>query len=284
MPLDPQELLKNATNLASPPIIYQRLVAVINHPRSGAADVARVLSEDTGLTARLLRLVNSALFSFPQRIGTVTHAVRVVGTAQVRDLALATSIMTAFKNVPADLVDMDSFWRHSLACGIAARVLASHRREFNVERFFVAGMLHDLGRLVIFQEKGQEAREAIERAAASGDALHRTERDVLGFDHAQVGGALMSQWNFPGAFQEAVAFHHRPAQASRFPVETAVVHIADLMANALSFGSSGTHDVPELVASAWDTLGVDAAMVPTMLEEIERQFADAAHIQLGMAA
>lgn len=284
MPLDPRELLKNATNLSSPPIIYQRLVAVINHPRSGAADVARVLSEDTGLTARLLRLVNSALFSFPQRIGTVTHAVRVVGTAQVRDLALATSIMSAFKNLPAELVDMDSFWRHSLACGIAARVLASHRREFNVERFFVAGMLHDLGRLVIFQEKGAEARDTIERAETSGEPLHTVEREVLGFDHAQVGGALMAQWNFPGAFQEAVSFHHRPAQAARFPVETAVVHIADLIANGLSLGSSGTHDVPQLDAAAWETIGVDAGLVPTILEEVDRQFTDAAHIQLGMAA
>ena len=284
MPGDPRELLKNATNVASPPVVYQRLVAVINHPRSGSADVARVLSEDTGLTARLLRLVNSALFSFPQRIGTVSHAVRVVGTTQVRDLALATSIMTNFKDVPADLVDMESFWRHSLACGIAARAIANHRQEFNAEKFFVAGMLHDLGRLVLYQELGDESRAAIEKARSTGEPLVNVEREMLGFDHAQVGGALMAQWSFPGAFHEAVSLHHRPSQAKRFPVETAVVHVSDIIANGLELGSSALPDVPSMVQSCWEHVGVEDAAIPTLLEEVERQFADVANIHFGAAA
>jgi len=284
MPADPRELLKNATNVASPPVVYQRLVAVINHPRSGSADVARVLSEDTGLTARLLRLVNSALFSFPQRIGTVSHAVRVVGTTQVRDLALATSIMTNFKDVPADLVDMESFWRHSLACGIAARAIANHRQEFNAEKFFVAGMLHDLGRLVLYQELGGKSREAIEKAKATGQPLVEVEREMLGYDHAQVGGALMAQWSFPGAFHEAVSLHHRPAQAKRFPVETAVVHVSDIIANGLELGSSALPDVPAMDKSCWEHVGVEEAVIPTILEEVERQFSDVANIHFGAAA
>lgn len=279
-----QDVVRNVGTVVSPPQVYLKLVEVINHPRSGPADVGRVLSEDPGLTARLLKLVNSAMFSFPQRIGSVTHAVQVVGTAQVRDLALATSIVTTFEGVPADLVDMESFWRHSLACGVAARSLAVQRREHNVERFFVAGLLHDVGRLVLFLTLPDAMRSTIERARQSGEVLHEVERDVMGFDHAQVGAALMSSWNFPGVFTEVVGYHHMPALASRYPVEAAAVHTGDVIANGMSIGSSGQTVVPSLEAGAWDQLGVDATLAPTMLDDIERQYRDAAYIQLGIEA
>ncbi len=284
MPRSPAELVGRAVSIASPPLIYQRLVEVINHPRSGAADIARVLSEDAGLTSRLLKIVNSALFSFPQRIETPVHAVTIVGTAQVRDLALATSVMSMFDGVPEDLVDMESFWRHSLAVGIGARVLASHRREDNIERFFVAGLLHDVGRLIIFMQESEAASEAMRRAAESDQLLHEAELDVMGYTHAQVGGALMDQWNFPGAFKEAVAYHHQPQRASRFPVETAAVHVADLMANALQVGSSGAVRVPELHIGAWEGLGIDSSLAPVILDDMDRQFRDAAQATLGRAA
>ena len=279
-----QDVVRSVGTVVSPPQVYLKLVEVINHPRSGPADVGRVLSEDPGLTARLLKLVNSAMFSFPQRIGSLTHAVQVVGTAQVRDLALATSIVTTFEGVPDDLVDMESFWRHSLACGVAARSLAALRSENNVERFFVAGLLHDVGRLVLFLALPDAMRTAIQRSRATGEILHEVERDVMGFDHAQVGSALMSSWNFPGVFTEVIAYHHMPALAGKFPVEAAAVHTGDFIANGLSIGSSGQSVVPNLEAGAWAQLGIDAELTPTVLDDIERQYKDAAYIQLGLEA
>lgn len=279
-----QDVVRRVSTVVSPPQVYQKLVEVINHPRSGPADVGRVLSEDSGLTSRLLKLVNSAMFSFPQRIGNVGHAVQVVGTAQVRDLALATSIVSTFDGVPEDLIDMESFWRHSLVCGVSARVLAAQRRENNVERFFVAGLLHDVGRLVLLQVETERMRECVERVRASGEHLHEVEREVMGFDHAQVGAALMGSWNFPGVFTEVVGYHHAPALASRFPVEAAAVHAGDVIANGLRIGSSGQARVPSLQPGAWEQLGIDADLAPILLDDIERQYRDAAQIQLGMAA
>lgn len=279
-----QDVVRNAGTVVSPPQVYLKLVEIINHPRSGPADVGRVLSEDPGLTARLLKLVNSAMFSFPQRIGSVTHAVQVVGTAQVRDLALATSIVTTFDGVPDDLVHMESFWKHSLACGVAARALAVQRREHNVERFFVAGLLHDVGRLVLFLTVPDAMRTAIQHSHEARLPLQEVEREVLGFDHAQVGSALMASWNFPSVFTEVVGYHHMPALASRFPVEAAAVHAGDVIANGLTIGSSGQSVVPGLEAGAWDQLGVDASLAPSLLDDIERQYQDAAYIQLGLDA
>ena len=268
----PADLVRCVVQVASPPLVYTRLLEVINHPRSGAADISRVIGEDMGLASRLLRVVNGAFFSFPRKIETVSQAVTIVGTTQVRDLALATSVMTLFRDIPRDLVDMQSFWRHSLAVGVGARVLASHRREGSIERYFLAGVLHDIGRLIMFSEIRNTCREILQESRTTGRPLHQVERNVLGFDHGRVGGALMEQWNLAGSLQESVEYHHRPQQASRFPTEAATVHVADIMANALGCGSSGETRPPGLVPEAWSHLGLEAVMIPVILDEFESQY------------
>lgn len=266
-----RRIVAGARTVASPPLVYERLVRVINNPRAGSADIARVIGEDPGLTTRLLKVVNSAFFSFPRRIETVTHAVTVVGTSQIRDLALATSVMTLFREVPRDLVDMDSYWRHCLGTGVMARVVAAQRREDNVERFFVSGLLHDIGRLILFMQEGDATARAIDLARTRGIPLYRAEREVLEVDHMQVGAALMEQWNFPAPFAEAVGYHHRPRRASRFPVETAAVHLSDVVMNALRWGGSGEPRTPDLDPAVFEVLGLDPASVPSLLDDVERQ-------------
>ncbi len=276
-----RQLVEDAGHIASPPVIYQRLVEVINHPRSGAADIAAVIGEDQGLTTRLLKVVNSAFFSLPWKVDTVTAAVRVVGTQQIRDLAVATSVVSLFTDVPEDLLDMESFWHHSLACGVGARVLASHRGADNVERFFVAGLLHDLGRLVLLLSAGPEMREALLMAQEGGTPLLECERATVGTDHAHVGGVLLTQWDFPPALREAVRLHHQPRLARQFPVETAAVHLADVMANAMAWGRSGEARIPDFEPCAWNSLGLDHALIPLILEDAERQIEAAVHLVAG---
>jgi HD-like signal output (HDOD) protein len=274
----PSDLVQGAVQLSSPPLIYERLMEVIDHPRGGAADVAKVVLDDAALTARLLKIVNSAFFSFPRPVETVSQAVTVVGTSQIRDLALATSVVAMFEDVPEDLIDMEGFWRHSLACGVGARILAGLRSEGNVERFFVAGLLHDLGKLIIYQQCPNDARAVLERAKEGRSLVHLAERDILGFDHGQVGEALLGRWNMPPSLREALHYHHSPRRASRYPVETAAVHMADIMANALGFGHGGEAFVPPLSPEGWDALALDPAFLPSMVEEMDRQFQAAVHL------
>ena len=276
-------LVENAVTVASPPMVYERLVQVINHPRSGSADIARVIAEDQGLTGRLLKVVNSAFFSFPRPVESVAQAVTVVGTSQIRDLALATSVMSMFSGLPRDLVDLESFWYHSLACGMMARAIAAQRREDNVERFFVAGLLHDIGHLITYMHAGDDARRALDLASSSGRPLADCEREVLGCDHAMVGKVLLDRWNFPGAFREAVGFHHTPRLASRYPVETAATHIAEVTAHALGWGRSGERRVPPFDAAAWTTLGLDAQIFPLLVDEAERQLEASVHFMAAAA-
>ena len=199
-------------------------------------------------------------------------AVNVIGTAQVRDLALATSVTSLFRDVPPDLVNAEDFWRHSLGCGVAARVLARTKKVPDVERFFVAGMLHDIGRLVLYLAAPQEAGMMLEHARQHDLLLHESEQDLAGFDHAAIGGLLIERWQMSEALHEAIRFHHEPTRAKEYPLETAVVHLADLLTNALEFGTSGELLVPALSPEAWDTLGLDAGAVPALVEQVVQEY------------
>ncbi len=276
----PHDVIKGYVEVASLPTIFARINEAVNNPRSSMQDIARIISEDAGLTARLLMVVNSAFFSFPQRIDSITQAIAIVGTQQLRDLALATSVMKVFTGIPDDLVDMERFWKHSIGVGIAARAMAAVRRETNLERFFVSGILHDIGRLVMYVKIPDLSRAALLRARENRELLHIAEEQSIGFDHAAVGRALMQAWRLPVHQEEIVAFHHRPALATRFPVETAIVHVADIIAHSMGLGSSGEQFVPALHPDAWERLGFSISILAPTMEQIDRQFADAVKLIL----
>lgn len=272
--LDPHELIDNAPELGSPPIVYTRLMDIINDPRTGPGHIAEVISQDTALTVRILKLVNSAFFSFGRQIDTVEQAVSLVGTSQVRDLALATSVTTFFINVTPKLIHQGDFWKHSLATGVGARVIATLCPEPNVERFFVAGMLHDVGRLVLYLRAPEEAKAIVQHARAQQMLLYEAERELTGFDHGMIGGALMEHWNMPESLEESIALHHQPNEATRYPLETAIVHLADIFAHELELGSSGERLVPPRSVEACDRLGFDPKLLASVPDEIERQYRD----------
>jgi putative nucleotidyltransferase with HDIG domain len=274
----PNDLLRGYVEVSSLPTVFTRINEAVNNPRSSMNEIGKIISEDAGLTARLLMVVNSAFFNFPQRIESIPKAISIVGTQQLRDLALATSIIKLFRGIPDDLVNMEKFWKHSIGVGIIARTLAAFRREMNVERFFVGGILHDVGRLLMFMKIPDLYREAIVRAKANGELLFVAEQERIGFDHAAAGRALLQQWKLPNYLEEVVAFHHKPNLAERFPVETAIVHVADIIAHAMQLGSSGETHVPQVDPEGWDRLGLGISVLSPAFEQIDRQYNDAVKI------
>lgn len=268
------ELVQDNDGIPSLPTIYTRISDTVEDPRSSMRDIAQIISTDQSLSARLLRLVNSAFFGFPSKIDTISHAVTIVGTQQLRDLALATAIIQMFKNIPAELVDMKSFWRHSIGCGIASRLLASYHCEPNIEHFFVAGLLHDVGRLILYGKMAEEAKEILTQAREKHEILHHVERQVLGFDHADVGGLLLQEWKLPATLEEAVKYHHRPTRAPNYMVDSGITHIADLITNALELGTSGESFVPLLDESCWSQLVFSPSILAPMTKQVDQQFHD----------
>jgi HD-like signal output (HDOD) protein len=283
MDTSPRDLLRGYVEVSSLPTIHLRLEEAINNPKKSMSDIAKVIREDPGLTARLLRIVNSAFYNFPSKVETISQAVTIVGTQQLSALALATSVMKMFKGLQSNLVSMDSFWRHSIACGLAARVLATMRRDNNAERFFVAGMLHDIGRLILYTKLTDKSGEILHHARTTPMLLYEAEREALGFTHAVVGGLLLQTWKLPTSLEEIVMYHHNPISATRFPMETAIVHLSDIIVHAMDLGSSGETFVPPLDPSAWEKLGLHPSVLGSVEEQVDRQYHDALQTMMADA-
>ena len=283
MALSPQSLVADARPLVSLPAVYARLSATLANPRSSAGAIADIIVEDAGLAARLLRLVNSSFYGFGARVDTVSRAVVLVGTRQISELALATSVLRMFQGIPTRYVDMKALWLHGVATGVAARVIGMRRGDANVERLFVAGVLHDIGRLLIYRAVPDLARE-IFKPEREDALLTEIEQERLGFDHADVGGALLQAWNLPERLEDAVAFHHRPAADRRSPIESATIHLADIVAHTVGAGTSGERLVPPLDPAAWSLLELPVSALASIVEQTRRQLDGACALVRDAAA
>lgn len=257
------------------PEVYYRLTDAINNPTSDIADIAALVSEDPALTARLLSIANSAMFNFPSRIDTISQAVTVIGTQQLRDLTLACNLGCLFPGIPPDVINVEQFWRHSIATGICARTIAALRRENNIERFYITGLLHDLGRLVIYSLLPDYATKVLKAAADEDRLLIEIEEEQRVLNHADISALLLEHWQLPQSICEPVKYHHNPSQASNFPEHAATIHLADIIAHAMQLGSSGTDKVAPLNDAAWSRIGLSIEHLETLFERVEQQYEEA---------
>lgn len=227
-------------NLPSLPSTYMELKYVCDHPRKGVDDISEIISRDQSLASRLLQMANSAFYGFPRRIESIPDAVGKIGITQIQSLVLATSVMDTFRHISPLLLDMKKFWRHSLSCGIAAGLLARKTNgAIEPESLFVGGLLHDIGRLVIYLKSPGDAKKVMELSLENRVLETQTEIKSFGFDHAEIGAALIERWNLPKSLVEMVRYHHRPSRAVENPLASFTVHWADFIVSGLRMGESG---------------------------------------------
>jgi len=269
------------TSLGSHGPVLAEIRAALRSPHTSLVSVSGAIVKDPDLTARLLRLGNSAFYGFATRLATVAEVVSLIGLQQVEALLVASSVIERFRGVALEFVTMESFWRHSLACGIAARALALARRTPKADRFFVEGLLHDVGRLVLYAQAPDLAQDVFKVYRGERILLREAESRVLGYDHAQLGAALLRHWQNPQMLVEAVAHHHAPEASGAAPIEAAIVHVADHVVNAMSVGSSGEHWVPPLRAAAWQSLHCPVEVLATVVEAVDEQLEPAEAVFLA---
>lgn len=267
------DLVKDIEGLVTLPDVFLRISRLIDDPNSSASDIAQVISQDPSFTIRLLRLANSSLYNFPAEVTTVAHAVSIIGTSQIRSLALSMSVAKSFSGLPNNLVSMENFWRHSLFCALIARRLAKQAGACDPDSAFTAGLLHDIGELVIFNRLPKQAEAALLLVLDSQDELqvHEAEQQVMGFDHAVVGGELAKQWHLPTLLEACIRYHHDIAQATEHDKAVALVHIANVLAMMAEVDDLDLADVSPIESVAWEITGLDAASVASVVREAQAE-------------
>jgi len=229
--------IRDVAGLVSPPEVCIRLLDLVDAPKSTAHEIGEVIGSDPNLSARLLKLVNSSFYNYSGRIDTLSRAIAIVGMRELYSMAISVAAIRAFSKIPAEIINMDTFWRHSLFCGIIARNLGKRCGVLHPERLFVGGLLHDIGTLVLFARAPEKAKELLLISEGSEQTLVYAERQEYGFDHADLGGMLASLWNLPNNLVEAISCHHEPLEAVFSKQQAAIVKIADILADRSELGT-----------------------------------------------
>ncbi|WP_320005755.1 HDOD domain-containing protein [Maridesulfovibrio sp.] len=275
-PGGPRDFLKSKVVLPSLPQVLLEIQKVIKNPDSSADDLAAVINKDPKLVAAILRLANSAMFSFSSEVETTSRAVALLGFRQASSLALGTVSLSLFKRTAGtSILQIEKLWKHSIACGVIAQEIATSAGHNDVERFFVAGMLHDIGLYVVFEGDRSLAMELYEYASRDGHSFYDAEMEFLGFDHATLGGVIIKDWSFPQSLVAAIDGHHNPARDQNGP-DAAIVHVADFVAQALGYDLGISSVIGRIDDEALEKIGLStdryAAILPNVQKLIDEIF------------
>lgn len=269
--MTPQELVNEIEKLVALPDVCVKVNRLIDAPNYSAATLGDLITQDTDISARLLRLVNSAFFNLQAPVETISRAITVIGTTELRSLVMATTAVRVFTGIPGDLVDMAEFWRYSMSTGVIAGELAARCRVLHAERLFVMGVLHDIGRLAIYLKLPDESRDIHLVTGGDDRLLPDVEAEMLGFTHMEVGEALLRQWNLPESIVTVVANHHRPAEARLYRLETALIHMASQLSIGELSGSTLEEALEQVDPVAWELTGLKREAIETALETVQQK-------------
>lgn len=248
--------IRESARLISLPKIYYRLKALLDDPDYTMAELALLIGTDPGMSARFLRIVNSALYRRAAKIETVSHAVSLLGSKQVHQIVLGASIAEAFKGIKADVMNMRQFWQRSVYCALTVQHLAEGNKDLERERMFMIGLLHDIGHLFMYLGIPEKAQEALLKAKKENRPPYLVERELLGFDFANLAGLMMAEWKLPESLRIPVTFHPEPATTVQFPMETALLHLASLLVRSDQEGGGFGTGAFSVDAAAWQLSGM----------------------------
>ena len=264
-PLMLEEVLADIRQLPSLPAVIGELIETLDNESAGIDQLAEGIAKDQSLAARALRVANSPFYGIQHKVASIHDAIVILGFRAVGSLVTAASVTGYFSPPRGIPFDLTRFWRHGIGAALCARALA-RISGVDAEAAFTAGLLHDIGVLILVTTRPAHYAQALAWRAAHDCLLVEAEQAVLGFDHAQVGEALASRWRFPADIVRAVALHHAPDGGTGM---VDVVHVANILAHALDLAGDPQARVPPLNPEAWWRLGLDQAALKALLAGIE---------------
>lgn len=268
-------IIMNTKSLPTLPGIISRLNSLAVNDRTSIPEMARLVSSDQVLSARILKLANSPSYGF-YRVSSISNAMILLGVNVVKSLAISSSIFEIMEKNSIGL------WEHSLGAGLAANIISRRLGLSNCEEISTAALLHDIGKVIIRINFGDDFRQLLELIGERDISMLEAEREILGTDHTQVGAWLAKSWFLPDRLVEPIACHHDVNASLEFPVQSSVVHFADILVKADGFGFSGDELVPRIHPEAWERLHITEPLLEEIVREFEEKLIDAKNFSLEM--
>jgi len=273
-PVDFSQIIKDTRSLPTLPGIIAKLGSMAENDKSSAQEMARVVSADQVLSAKVLRLVNSAFYGFSGRISTVSNALILLGVNVVKSLAISSSI---FEIMEKNVVGL---WEHSMGVAVAANIIAKKLKLPEPEETSTAALLHDIGKVIIKIKIGRDYQTLTKLIEQKGVSMQEAEQELLKIDHPQIGEWMARTWLLPEKLIEPIGCHHEVAKSSIQRTKTATVHIADVLIKASGFGFSGDNVVPRIQPIAWERLDLTESLLESIIEEIEEKLVEVKNFSL----
>jgi len=255
--------IENIGSLPTVPETLKKLSRVMEKQNVSLTEVAGFVQSDPALTFRILKMVNSAVYGFPGRIASVSHAIMLLGLNVVKGLLLGISVFELMQKA------MTGLYEHSMGCATAARIIAQKKGLREPEEAYVAGLIHDIGKVVMALEFTKAYEGALAFAETENISITQAEKKFFTDNHPVLGGVLSEKWRFPKKLTEAILYHHQPRSAVLFPLETAIVHLADILTKARGLGFSGDQIVPIVDDAAFDRLELSEQDIVDVFHELE---------------
>lgn len=273
------DIVKKIHDLPALPTVVAELLSSIDQEDIDIDAIAAKIARDQALTAKTLRLANSSFYGMQHKVTTIQEAIAILGFRSVRTLITTTAITGSFSSAKSRLFNFRAFWRHSIATAVCAKQLAQ-RVKVNQDYAFTAGLLHDIGRLVLVTRYPEQYDVVLERRIADDSTIVAAERIVLGSDHAVVGRSLTAHWKFPADMQTAIADHHDLMHAGENML-TVLVHVADAIVHALDLTGEEDDLVPVIAPAAWHKLELTEQSAAAVFKETEQQFEEICQILIN---
>ena len=283
MPDTALKIAQLATDLVAFSPVAIKLSQVIDDKTSSAETISEIIKQDVALTTNILRLANSPFYGFSQDISSIGEAVSRVGTTEVFQLALSISARETFPGIPEKLISMEDFWSHSILCAYASQELITTFNLSTSGSIYAAGLLHDIGQLILFENRPEQATEVLERCLGTYEESDQSdvENEVFGFTHADVGLELARMWNFPPLLQECIAFHHRPNLANKFGHEAQIINMSNVLAVLVEIQSHNLNDAFPIDDSLREAFNKNLSDIGAVCRRIEEKYNQNKHVILG---
>ncbi|MCJ7603503.1 MAG: HDOD domain-containing protein [Desulfobulbaceae bacterium] len=260
--------LREVKNLPTLPGIIAKLTRMAEDPDTTTEQMGKVISKDHILAAKLLKLVNSAFYGFPQKISSLNSAIILLGFNVIKSLIISSSIFELMESQDVEL------WEHSLGCAVVCSVLAKRLDVSDPEEVSTAGLIHDIGKVAIKMELKQEFEILQQMVHDRQISMFDAEKELLGIDHAEVGGWLAKSWNLPPKLVEPIACHHNPLEAKDEQLSTSIIHFSDILIRGLGYGHGNDVWVPPLSKTAWQLLNLTQKDLDEIMDEVEEKLWD----------